>query len=67
MFIYGHRGVFAKKYKEIRESIKRMVVESLFDPVALRLYFTGRKKSLREIFQLGETKIKVDLFHIINY
>ena len=48
------RGVFAKNYKTIRESLKKVVVELLFDPFQLKLYFTGRQKTLREIFQLGE-------------
>ncbi len=30
------------------------MVELLFDPSALKQYFIGRQKNLREIFQLGE-------------
>jgi hypothetical protein len=45
--------VFSKKYKDIRESIKRIVVDVLFDPAALRHYFTARRRNLRGIFQLG--------------
>ena len=45
--------MFYKKYREIRSRLKRMVIEVLFDPAALKLYFTRRGKNLREIFELG--------------
>jgi len=52
--LWCYRGIFAKKYREIRDALKNIVVETLFAPTALKIYFTGRQKSLREIFQLGE-------------
>ena len=45
--------MFYKKYREIHSRLKRMVIEVLFDPAALKLYFTRRGKNLREIFELG--------------
>ena len=46
-------GVIAKQYKEIRGSIKRIVVNTLFDPSALEEYFTGHKKYAVEMLHLG--------------
>ena len=48
-----HSGVIAKRYKEIREGIHSIVVENLFDPVALKEHFSGRKKYIQEMLHLG--------------
>ena len=48
-----HSGIIAKQYKEIREGIHNIVVETLFDPVALKEHFSGRKKYIQEMLHLG--------------
>ena len=50
---HTHSGVIAKQYKEIRESIRRIVVNTLFDPSAVSEYFSGEKKYAIEMLQLG--------------
>ena len=55
---YACSGVIAKQYKEIRESVRQIVVETLFDPTALKEYFAGRKKSVREMLLLGTCDAK---------
>lgn len=50
-FLIG-TGVIAKQYKEIREGIHTIVVETLFDPVALKEHFSGRKKYIQEMLHL---------------
>ena len=46
-------GVIAKRYKEIREGIHNIVVETLFDPEKLKEHFSGRKKYVQEMLHLG--------------
>ena len=45
--------MIAKRYKEIREGIHTIVVETLFDPLALKEHFSGRKKYIQEMLHLG--------------
>ena len=45
--------MIAKRYKEIREGIHTIVVGTLFDPVALKEHFSGRKKYIQEMLHLG--------------
>ena len=47
-------GVIAKRYKEIREGIHNIVVETLFDPEKLKDHFSGRKKYVQEMLHLGK-------------
>ena len=51
-------GVIAKRYKEIREGIHSIVVETLFDPVALKEHFSGRKKYIQEMLHLGIVSVR---------
>ena len=48
-----YSGVIAKQYKEIREGIHTIVVKTLFDPLALKEHFSGRKKYIQEMLHLG--------------
>lgn len=50
---FWYSGVIAKQYREIREGIHTIVVETLFDPVALKEHFSGRKKYIQEMLHLG--------------
>ena len=55
--------MIAKQYREIREGIHTIVVETLFDPVALKEHFSGRKKYIQEMLHLGRlTKPGYKLF-----
>ena len=47
-------GVIAKQYKPIREGIRHIVVNTLFDPAAVREYFSDQKKHPVEIVHLGK-------------
>ena len=47
-------GVLLKQYKSIRETISSIVVETLLDPVALRKYFSGKNKKVREMLRVGK-------------
>jgi hypothetical protein len=49
-----YRGVVAKQYKELREGIRRIVVNTLFDPTAVSKYFSGQRKYAIEMLHLGE-------------
>lgn len=67
MLLPIHSGIIAKQYKEIREGIHNIVVENLFDPVALKEHFSGRKKYIQEMLHLGRliyntTKFEEQLF-----
>jgi hypothetical protein len=46
-------GVVAKQYKELREGIRRIVVNTLFDPTAVSKYFSGQRKYAIEMLHLG--------------
>ena len=54
MYVCIYRGVVAKQYKELREGIRRIVVNTLFDPTAVSKYFSGQRKYAIEMLHLGE-------------
>ena len=53
MYVCIYRGVVAKQYKELREGIRRIVVNTLFDPTAVSKYFSGQRKYAIEMLHLG--------------
>ncbi|KAL5467656.1 hypothetical protein EMCRGX_G031917 [Ephydatia muelleri] len=54
-FLFGS-GVLLRQYKSIRETISSIVIETLFDPAALRKYFSGKNKKVREMLRV-DTKL----------
>jgi hypothetical protein len=62
-FLIG-TGVIAKQYKEIRDSIRRIVVNTLFDPAAVSEYFSGQKKYAIEMLHLGIRTLPCDQLFI---
>ena len=61
---HSHSGVIAKQYKEIRDSIRRIVVNTLFDPAAVSEYFSGQKKYAIEMLHLGIRTLPCDRLFI---
>ena len=45
-----------KHYRAIRESIQSIVVNTLFDPMALKEYFSGGNPQVRRMLNLGEPR-----------
>ncbi|XP_064394866.1 uncharacterized protein LOC135342101 isoform X2 [Halichondria panicea] len=45
-------GIIAKGYKEIRQTIVNVVVNTLFDPIGIRQYFSSKKKGMRPMLHL---------------
>ena len=54
MFCFN-RGIIAKGYKEIRQTIVNVVVNTLFDPIGIRQYFSSKKKGMRPMLHLGQS------------
>ncbi len=61
-FFLHNRGIIAKGYKNIRQTIVNLVVNTLFDPIGIRQYFSSRKKGMRPMLHLGQLQ-KINVFY----
>lgn len=57
-------GVLLTQYKSIRETITSIVIETLFEPAALRKYFSGKNKKVREMLRVG--KLLTDVITMVT-
>ncbi len=56
LMLSHNRGIIVKGYKKIRQKIVNLVVDTLFDPIGIKQYFSSRKKGMRPMLHFGLLK-----------
>ena len=53
MVTFHYSGVIGKHYLMIRETVKRIVVEVLFNPTALDEYLQDERNNMNKLLNIG--------------